>query len=136
MMRGWLRGICIWIGMGVLAGGAYAATSPFSVTLQADGTTLGAATGVLDLAPTDGGRVAWTLSNTVFQPASVPGTTVQWSDANLDGAGSAAAGERASLAEFEVTVRQSSGVDVVYRFRLSATLTASNATGVALEQLP
>lgn len=123
--------------VGVLAGaGALAATSGFSVPLQADGAILGAATGVLDLAPADNGRVAWKLRDGAFAPEKVPGTTVTWNDTNLTGSGSAPSGEKAALKEFEVTVRQSSGVDVSFRFRLSATLTADKATDVSIEQLP
>lgn len=135
-MRRWMSGICALALVAALnVAGALAAVSPFSVSLQADGATLGAVSGALETAAA-GDAVAWKIADAAFVPANAPGMSVAWNEASLAAAGTGRADEKATLKEFEVTVRQSSGVDVSYRFRLTATLSAEKPAAVSLEQIP
>jgi len=116
--------------------GVHAATATFDTALKADGTTFGQAKGSLEITPAAEGRLAWKLSGGQFTPATVPGSTVVWDEGNLAGSGSSDTADKLTLKEFEVTVRQSSGVDISYSFRLTATVEDGKPVTVALEQVP
>lgn len=115
--------------------GARAAESKFSLNVQADGVTLGTAAATLTVTGSTPGEVAWTLSDGVFTASSNPDGKLKYNDDMLNGSGKAKSTETAALKDFDITVEQTTGVDVTYRFRISATLAEGAVKSVTIEQL-
>lgn len=108
--------------MVLLAAFAHAADIKFSLPVQADGASLGTASGTLTVIPGPPGTVEWKLSDGKFAAEANGNGELKWDEAMLTGSGSANATGAADLKDFDITLQQSTGVDVAYRFRLSATL--------------
>jgi hypothetical protein len=119
----------------VLCAGAFASNTHYEATILADGQTLGVASGTLDVTPAADGGVQWTLSDGRFSPATLPHATVVFNASALSGSGTAASGDTIALKDFNATVAQSTGVDVTYRFRMSATLSNGAPRTVAIRQM-
>ena len=119
----------------MLCAGAFAATAHYEATILADGQTLGVASGTVDVTPSADGSVQWTLSDGRFIAATLPHATVVFNASALSGSGAAAAGDTIVLKDFNATVAQSTGVDVTYRFRMSATLSGGAPQTVAIRQM-
>lgn len=134
MKRQWTRWLLVITALALCAG-ARAASTRYEAALQADGKTLGTATGALSVSRAPDGRVAWSLTDGTFTAAAIPHATVVFDPANLAGSGVAAANGALNLKEFNVTVAQSTGVDLTYRFRFVATLKDDAVVGVEIRQL-
>jgi hypothetical protein len=136
MRRRWTwLGLVMMALVAALCGGARAAATHYEATLQADGQTLGSASGTLDITRDSDGRIVWKLSEGQFTAATVPHAKVVFDARSLAGSGSAAAAESVTLKEFNAVLAQSTGVDVTYRFRFTVTLDGDAVRGVEIRQM-
>jgi hypothetical protein len=114
---------------------ARAAESKFSLNVQADGVTLGTAAATLTVTASTPTDVTWKLSDGVFTASANPDGKLKYDDAMLNGTGKAKSTGTATLKDFDITVEQNTGVDVTYRFRISANLADGAVKSVSIEQL-
>jgi hypothetical protein len=119
----------------ILGMGASAATLRYDATIQADGQTLGVASGTVDVSAGEGGKLSWKLSDGTFVAATLPHATVVFDASALSGSGSAEAGETVALKEINATVAQSTGVDVTYRFQVYVTLAGGAPRALSIRQM-
>lgn len=115
--------------------GARAADSKFNLAVQADGVKLGSAAATLTITDAGSGQVTWKLTDGVFTALPNPDGKLKWNDDIISGNGKAKSTETVTLRDFDITVQQSTGVDVAYRFRLSATLADGAIKSVTIEQV-
>ncbi|HEY3413689.1 MAG TPA: hypothetical protein VGM51_11645 [Armatimonadota bacterium] len=114
---------------------ARAAERTFNLYVQADGVNLGTAAAKLTVADAGSGQVTWKLTDGVFTELPNPDGKLKWNDDILTANGKAKNTDTVALRDFDITVQQSTGVDVVFRFRLSATLAEGDIKSVAIEQV-
>lgn len=131
---GWLAAVSVLFAAAFCAGARAAATA-YNATLQADGKALGTAAGTLDVSRAADGRLHWSLTGGQFTAAEVPHATVHIEGEALSGSGSTSATTTATLKEFNVVVSQSTGVDVTYRFRVTAALDGDTVRAVEIHQM-
>lgn len=112
-----------------------AAESKFSLNVQADGVTLGMASATLTVTDSAPGEVSWKLTDGVFTASTNPDGKLKYNEDMLNGTGKAKSTATESLKDFDITVEQTTGVDVTYRFRISATLADGAVKSVAIDQL-
>ena len=114
--------------------GALAAAKPFEAKVQADGAALGVASATLDVTVANG-KAAWKITQGRFAPATLPEAKTLWDDAILAGSGSVPSSASITVKDFTVTVEQNTGVDISYRFRLTASLADGAVKDVAITQV-
>ncbi|HEY3267884.1 MAG TPA: hypothetical protein VGM37_13215 [Armatimonadota bacterium] len=125
----WMAVVCI---MAIVA--VKAAPKPFQLSVVADGATLGTAAANLDVTVADG-KAEWKLTDGHFAPASLPEAKVSMDPEVLAGSGKVPLAAEITVKDFTITVEQNTGVDISYRFRLSATLADGAVKSVSLAQL-
>lgn len=121
--------------LAALGGPARATATRYQAALEADGVTLGTASGTLEIVEAKDGQFTWTLSDGSFAVSSIPHATVVFDEADLLGSGVVQGGAGVTLKEFDVTRAQSTGVDVTYRFRFVATVDKAGGRDVAIRQM-
>ena len=115
--------------------GARASERKFNLAVQADGVNLGSAAATLTITDAGPGQVTWKLTDGVFTALPNPDGKRKWNDDILTGSGKAKSTETVALRDFDITVQQSTGVDVAYRFRLSTTIADGAVKSVTIEQV-
>jgi hypothetical protein len=109
-------------------------TFKFSIPAMADGAPLGTASATLKVASEKDKKVSWTLTEGAFAPDPRRDGKVEWPDDALSGSGSLEAADSVVLKSFNVTLRQSTGVDITYSLRLRVTLSGDTIRAVSIEQ--
>jgi hypothetical protein len=114
---------------------ARAADSKFSLTVQADGVSLATVAATLNVEAAQDGMVTWKFADGVFTALPNPDGSVNYAEDVLTGTGKIKATGNADLKDFDVTVQQATGVDVTYRFRISATLADGAVKSVSIAKV-
>ncbi|GEM_PF-4993342 len=134
MMRTALALTTLLIAAFLAATPCFAASSrPFVLAVVTDGTAVGTLSGTLEVSVSDS-VIAWTLSSVKFHPGPIPDGTVACNADALNGTGTTPLSARAAVKDFCIVVTRDSGVDISYRFRLSAEMEGETLTGVVIEK--